>query len=292
MIIKCPNCSTKFNLPDDRFKQGAKAKCTVCKNVFPLGGAQDVDEDPFGFLSDDESENGHGEGMAEASAADQTSPEDAAAFETAPKTAGGAYDLDAAMGEEAKRSGSSKKLALVLALLFLLAAGGGAALYIFAPGLIPFMGGETAPETEEPAETTTSPASNTQVENMSLQDVKQFYINNEKVGPVFVIEGRVINKFEQPKELIKLEATLYDETGAEVLSRELLAGNTVSYFQLQMLTEDELEGELGNRVGILTNNTNIQPGGDVPFMFVFVNPSETVREFGVRVTEAKDPPKQ
>lgn len=36
MIVACPKCSTKYNLPDEQFRPGAKARCTVCAEVFPL----------------------------------------------------------------------------------------------------------------------------------------------------------------------------------------------------------------------------------------------------------------
>jgi hypothetical protein len=69
-----------------------------------------------------------------------------------------------------------------------------------------------------------------------------------------------------------------------------LCGNVVSYFQLQVLKEDELESALTAKVGILTNNTNLKPETGVPFMVVFTNPPETLSEFALEPIEAKDPP--
>jgi hypothetical protein len=39
---------------------------------------------------------------------------------------------------------------------------------------------------------------------------------------------------------------------------------------------------------VLTNNTNLQPGAEVPFMTVFPNPPQDVQEFGVNVIDIKD----
>ena len=36
MIVTCPNCSTKFNLPETQAAPGAKLRCSVCKHVFQL----------------------------------------------------------------------------------------------------------------------------------------------------------------------------------------------------------------------------------------------------------------
>ena len=34
MEIKCPNCGSRFNLPDQLAKPGVKLRCSVCKTVF------------------------------------------------------------------------------------------------------------------------------------------------------------------------------------------------------------------------------------------------------------------
>jgi predicted Zn finger-like uncharacterized protein len=130
------------------------------------------------------------------------------------------------------------------------------------------------------------------VKDIMLQNVRQYYVSNEKAGQLFVIEGKAVNNFKAPKEMIKLEASLFDEKGGTLTAKEELAGNTVSLFQLQVMTRDELKNALASQVGVLTNNTNIAPAGEVPFMMVFFDPPEAVKEFGVKVVDAKDPPRQ
>nr|HML52997.1 DUF3426 domain-containing protein [Solidesulfovibrio magneticus] len=130
------------------------------------------------------------------------------------------------------------------------------------------------------------------VKDIMLQNVRQYYVSNEKAGQLFVIEGKAVNNFKTPKEMLKLEASLFDEKGGTLVSKEELAGNTVSLFQLQVMTRDELKNALASQVGVLTNNTNIAPAGEVPFMMVFFDPPEAVKEFGVKVVDAKDPPRQ
>ncbi|SHN68061.1 DUF3426 domain-containing protein [Desulfovibrio litoralis] len=36
MIVACPNCSTKYKLPDEQVRPGAKARCSVCSEVFSI----------------------------------------------------------------------------------------------------------------------------------------------------------------------------------------------------------------------------------------------------------------
>ena len=130
------------------------------------------------------------------------------------------------------------------------------------------------------------------VKNISLEDVRQYFVTNEKIGNLFVVEGKAVNRFNKPKELIKLRATLYDDKGNVFKTKEFYCGNTVSLFQLQVLTQKELEASLNTKLGILTNNTFIKPGGATPFMVVFYAPPENVQEFGLEVIDVKNPPKE
>ena len=36
MIATCPNCETRFEIPDDKYRPGRKARCSNCGFVFPL----------------------------------------------------------------------------------------------------------------------------------------------------------------------------------------------------------------------------------------------------------------
>ena len=40
MIVTCPNCETKFEIPDDKYRPGRKARCSNCGHVFVLPEAE------------------------------------------------------------------------------------------------------------------------------------------------------------------------------------------------------------------------------------------------------------
>lgn len=128
------------------------------------------------------------------------------------------------------------------------------------------------------------------VEMLTMRNVRQYNVPNEKAGKVFVIEGRVVNEFPEPKELIELEGALYDKDKKPLSVKRQLAGTQLSLFQLQVLSEKEMESFLNNKVELLANNTNIPPGGEVPFMILFYGPPDNVAEFGVRIVDARDMP--
>lgn len=262
MIVTCPQCSTKYNLPDASARPGAKARCTVCKLVFTL-------------------EQGTGEEQALHSKA--SAPRDESTLPDVSDIVAGVqgYNLDD-MAPPAKPDGG-KRSVLVIALVVLVLALGGFAVWKFM---------QIHKADKAAAEAARQARATEQIKDIALRSVRQYYINNEKVGQVSVIEGRIVNNFTTPKELVKVEASLYDKDGNTVVSKQQLCGTTVSLFHMQVLSEQELETALNNKIDILTNNTNIAPGGEVPFLVVFYNPPSTVTEFGVKVVEARNPPEK
>lgn len=236
MEVKCPQCSSRFNLPDAAARPGAKLRCAVCKTVFSLPSA------------------GAAAAPGTATVAQRKEP---------PR------DPLPELGR--KRSRSKLWLALVL---FLLLGGAGAGGYYY------FLHDREAPPSEADIAK--------KVELLTMRNVRQYNVLNEKVGKVFVIEGRVVNEFPEPKELIALEGAIYDKDKKPLAVKKQLAGTQLSLFQLQVLSEKEMEAFLNNKVEILTNNTNVPPGGEVPFMILFYDPPDDVAEFGVKIVDVKN----
>jgi len=127
------------------------------------------------------------------------------------------------------------------------------------------------------------------VERLSMRSVRQYYVTNEKIGPISVVEGKVVNGFPTPKELIEVEAALYGQDKNPLVSKRQFAGTSLSLFQLQVLGEKELDAFINNKLEVLANNTNVPPGGEVPFMVLFYKPPLTVVEFGVKIADVRDP---
>ena len=227
MIVTCPNCSTKFNLPETQAAPGAKLRCSVCKHVFQLSDGvkpAEIRMEPDLSLS---------------------SP----SLSMPPKKKGGIWGW-------------------VLTLLPLF----DTVKEMIAP-----------PKKQDPVEL---------VKNIALRGVRQYNISNEKLGNISVVEGKVVNGFNQPRELIRIEASLYDSAGNALVSKQQLAGTSLSLFQLQVLGEQDIEQALANKIDIMATNTNVLPGGEVPFMVVFYSPPDNAAEFGVKVIDARIPPEK
>ncbi len=272
MTVTCPNCKTIYNLPGEKAKPTAKLRCTVCKQIFAMP-ADAAPEPPH-----------------PAHPAAQDAPQEPLSISL--KSVG-------PVAKAAAKAPKKSRWPLVLLLVALLA-GGGYALTQFeatAPYLAPvleplkkLLGAGSASEGQGGQdEKARLAALNALVGQIQVQGLRQFSVVNEKIGKIAVMEGKVVNKFDDPRELIRVEASLYDEQGNLLTSKSQYAGSTVSLFQLQVLSEEELEQALNNRLDILTNNTNVPPGGAVPFMIIFYSTPSNASDFKVTVIDAQKP---
>jgi hypothetical protein len=115
-------------------------------------------------------------------------------------------------------------------------------------------------------------------------------VQNEKAGLVFVVQGEAVNAFDTPRERIEVEVFLYDANGNVLTSQRIMAGNTLSMFQLRVQSQKEIEDGLASEVGVLSNNTFLRPGASTPFMAAIFNaPVDQVKEFGVKVVDVQKP---
>jgi predicted Zn finger-like uncharacterized protein len=335
MIVQCDNCSTKFNLPEDRIPQGgAKVKCSKCGNVFqveppppaepedlgpekeaPPGPGPEEEEDLFGDDFDKELEAAAGGGEEEAQEeqddfmdfsmddeeqgeedeeeGDEEEDEDEEDEEFEEDEDEGEDLDDLGLDEEPATKGGSRKI-LVLLLLVILLGGLSAAGWYYKDAVLGMFLEQTAPANKSEAATTEEseaepPVSpDEEVKGIGLQNVRQYYLDNEKAGQLFVVEGKAVNNFDTPKEMIKVQADLYDGKGNALASKTVTCGNTLSMYQLQVESPEAVEKALAAEVGILANNTYLKTGMSTPFMIVFFNPPPEVREFQVKVVAAED----
>ncbi len=252
----------------------------------PAGDAAGADEDSgLGDLFDDDDPKADGGDDIFADADDDSEDdpdEEESLFEQS-------LDLD----EKPKRSMTG----VIVLLAFLLVMGG--TIYFKAWTLVgidlgstfqnvPYVGSWLSDKDTPGAEPGESPEQ--RVNKIELKNVRQFYAKNEKAGVLFVIQGTAVNNFATPKERIEVQAQLFDAQSKVVAAQKLLCGNVLSMFQLQVQSRKEIEDGLKSEVGILSNNTFLRPGASTPFMFVFFEqPVNDIKEFGVKVVDAKTP---
>lgn len=329
MNVTCPQCNTVYRLPDEKVRPGAKLRCSVCRHIFTLpleektdppaelslGGEEKGRDMPRGGgleLAGDRTEKRssasehHDEGglslggpvrssrsggldLAMDDGRESRSSRDYPAERHAPQ---GGLRLDGA-GSAASFGGldmprkKSSVLPRLMSFLVCVALAAGCGWLWQSTHYLDGLKGLVAPylglEMGDPSDPVSL------VSELELRDVRQYQVKNEKVGNLVIIEGKVKNNFPAPRELIRLEAELYDANGNKLVAQQQLAGNSMSSFQLELLDKDELDKVLNNKLDIVEANTNVLPGNEVPFTVVFVNPPAEASDYKVRIAEASIP---
>ena len=263
MQVQCPACHARFILPDG-VQEGALLRCSRCKEVFPL-----------------------------------TMPEEAAAEATTgearPQPAMPKEDPLPKLEAQRKKRGGNLWLVLVL---------------LFVAGF--FVAWQTMPEFREQVESVRtqmvkqinqirgtntdegradSAGGDSQDAKASgdvlvLQDITQYFLDNNKVGKLLVIEGYVVNMDDRPYKNIHVEGALIKD-GKNYDTRLQKAGVKLARTQLSVMTEAEINAALADEKAIVVTNGHVPPQGRVPFTMVYPLNNVTVDEYAVKVGAAE-----
>ncbi len=256
MQVTCPGCHSRFVLPDG-VKDGARLRCSVCKEVFVFERPK---EEPIPMSNPVQAPK-------QAPLPEDTMPRESALPElTAPKKRGG--------------------LVFWLVLLLLLCVG-----FVYAYRALPefraqidalqerVLGDKTAaPQKPQDKPAAAKPAE----EALVLEDVRQYYVDNSKVGSLLVVEGYVVNNDQRPCKNIHVQGAILKQRQV-IDSREQRAGVRLSNTQLRVMSEAELWAALENEQEQDVSNAYVAPGARVPFTMVFMNAPAGVDEYTVRV---------
>lgn len=315
MKVECPNCHTKYNLPDDKVgAEGANVRCSVCRHEFHVEAPAADDFPGFGesgaspiWPVQAEGEEAFDSGFeSQLDAARKKDP-----FDDAGVSSSDFASID--FGKPAKEKGETsktKKIILAASLGFALLLGiSGAAAYFFEfwpfakPGpavQTPASGtGEQASSVMENAQGTPAQPAKEQGPDYSAQLQFESFTNhvveNEKLGKVLVIEGKLVNRSPVAVGEIAIEVTLLDAKEAALETKVFMAGPKASFFDLRTMDKEALDSRLNSKQEILLNNSNVKPGEEVPFMVAFQGFPPTVANYslklkGFREVQAPTPP--
>jgi predicted Zn finger-like uncharacterized protein len=109
------------------------------------------------------------------------------------------------------------------------------------------------------------------------------FVQNDSLGPLFVVSGKVKNAYSEPRSFIRITGKLYDKGHKNKLEETVYAGNLLSPEELAELEKEGLDRKLGNRQGQDRTNLNVKTGATVPFMIVFANLPQDPDEYTVEV---------
>jgi predicted Zn finger-like uncharacterized protein len=175
-----------------------------------------------------------------------------------------------------KKKGS--KLLLLLLLIILLVAG------IYAYYFVAY-GVTSVPQlmnkAEEQINSLLNPPPETAGPSIDIQTGENFYITNEHLGSLFVVNGKVTNISRQPQGEIAVVASLYSSDGTALKSIKVYCGNTISKESLRTHSLAQLQERMANRLGAGLSNVSVQPGESIPFCAIFHDLPDDFAEFSI-----------
>jgi hypothetical protein len=95
------------------------------------------------------------------------------------------------------------------------------------------------------------------------------YIENAEAGMILVLTGLINNDNDRAVSFIRLKAVLADADNKVLAERHVFAGNLFTEEELKNLSMKEILSRLALKGGQNGTNTNVLPGKQVPYMFVF-----------------------
>jgi predicted Zn finger-like uncharacterized protein len=117
-------------------------------------------------------------------------------------------------------------------------------------------------------------------------EVNGYFVQNQKLGQLYVIEGEVRNLYDDPRRFVRITGRLY--AGGRELKHEktVFAGNVLTDKELAGLDAATIDKMLGNRFGRSKGNVNIDKGATIPFMLVFSDLAPNLEEYTVEVADS------
>ncbi len=250
MIVTCPECLTKFRLEEERIPEGgARARCSKCQHLFQVQKPALPEESFFS----------QGEFPGEFSGLEED-------------------------------KGSSRRLVFrwKWAVLFLI-------VVVIAGGAILYLRGDLAKGTGNPPFSWIGPYLSPKVAALkkaslsipflkkyfgmgdqtegffSLEKVRGYYLENNNLSRIFVVEGEAVNHWKESRSFTKVKGTLLDSRGNKVREQEAYCGNVLSEKDLKEMSRGAIEKSLSSQFGISFSNVNILPNKSVPFMIAFLD---------------------
>jgi len=245
MIVTCPECLTKFRLEEERIPEGgARARCSKCQHLFQVQKPAPPEESFFS----------RGEFPGEFSGLEQ----DKGLF----------------------RSLIFRWKWAVLGLI-VIGIVGGVILYLGSAKEKPFSW--IGPYLSQKAATLKKTSFSIpflkkyfgmgdQAEGFfSLEKVRGYYVENNNLSKIFVVEGEAVNHWKESRSFTKVKGTLLDSKGNKVREQEACCGNVLSEKDLKEMSRGAIEKSLSSQFGMSFSNVNILPNKSVPFMIAFLD---------------------
>ena len=112
-------------------------------------------------------------------------------------------------------------------------------------------------------------------------DINSKFILNVKAGKLFVITGRVKNRYPDSRSFITVTGKLFTKGKKLFKTETVFCGNVLSDIELSNMEFDAIKKRLSNRLGDNKSNFQVAPEKELPFMIVFSNLPDNLEEFAI-----------
>jgi pilus assembly protein FimV len=119
--------------------------------------------------------------------------------------------------------------------------------------------------------------------NIFEKTVNGKFVDNPKIGTLFVVTGKIQNEYKHSRRFIKMTGKIYKKGKALVKAETVYCGNLLSEAELKSLNQVAITKRLKNRFGDKKINMNVKKGQTLPFMIVFSNVPSGLEEYSVQV---------
>jgi predicted Zn finger-like uncharacterized protein len=305
MIVLCDKCKTEYNLDDAKVRPGeTKVRCSRCQNIFIVphpfslkeeeifGGPGEKAEDAF--LQDWAREfpaqppqkpttPASHKGPAPRAFVPPSAEESLFVEEPPPEKAPMPeeevlpFKIKPAAAAPARRRQSKVSTSFVLG-MFLLATLAGALYYWSKMG-------RSIPAFEYIYEKIYSFMGEKKEQKLFLLYLKGAEYTIEG-GKVFVVQGKVANRSQETKKLVKLKGSLYDKTGKVVATSSGYCGISITDEEVQKSTYDALKTSFGF---VAVGQAKPVPSQQsLPFTLIFFSPPEGASQYQVEIAESAE----
>ncbi len=114
-------------------------------------------------------------------------------------------------------------------------------------------------------------------------DINSKFVDNNKIGKLFVITGKVKNEYPTNRGAIQVIGKLYTKDKKMAKAETVFCGNMLSDIDQSNLDAAAIQQRLQNHMGDNHVNVQVKPGDAIPFMIVFTNLPENLDEFTLEV---------
>ena len=311
MIIQCEKCHTKFNIDESKLKEhGSKVRCSLCKHTFvvypPEQGYFEEGEtmalnkneiektmarDLPGALHEEEIETGPEDQASHFDDAPDESLESPEEEDAAPVDVSHAHAEEEKTGDEKqlepahikekttqKRPWKRHLLPVVLVIVLILI-GAAAAIFLWAPQIIPDSLSMLKPvEKQEIADMG--------VRRLSFKSVTGSFVDSENSGSLFVIRGEITNDYPKSRSFILIKGSILDDKSQVVKRKLAYAGNNFKEDEIKSLPLEKINKAMKNRYGMGRKNVNVAPGAKITFTIAFEDLPKNLSEFTVEAVSS------